>query len=471
MLRVPRALRVMWQARRTSLYVGLCAASLTGCGQDVTPPPLPELGPLFSVDEATRSELQRALEALEARATDVNAWVDLARLLDRHELYGAALATWEGAAALAPGAVEWKVRAGAAAVRARDFGRAEAWLQASVDAAPTERGAWRRLGELRLEQGDADGARRCFERVQALAPKAHDGDAGLALAALLAEDAPSALAHARAARTLAPDDPYLRHVYGSALRLAGRAEEALPHLEVGLGTSPTWTDETAQGDGAVGELALVERADALAADAKLREAAELYRRVIELRPGDAKVRTRLALTLAQDGQVEAGLALVDEALSASPRRYDLLLARIDVLRIGGRPEAALRAAEDATRAWPDRVQAWLVRGVLLRDQGDLDAALACFQSALTAEADNMQATAMAADIHLRKHDYAAAATVLEGPLVDRARRPPLEYVQLLLQAQKRAGRPEATLRESLQRARAIHGNAARSLVTAGGSGR
>lgn len=455
--------------------LGAVAAGWLGCARAPEPPPLPDLGALFSVDAATRAELDAALRTLEQRRGDVGAWVALAEALDRHELDAAALTVWQGAAALEPKRVEWSYRAGAAAVRARELDRARALLQATVQAEPTHRGGWRRLGELDLAEGDAVGARRCFERVQALAPTAADGDLGLAEAALLAEDAEAALRHASAALQRRPDDAFLRHVYGSALRLAGRADEALAHLAAGVGASPTWSDEAPSTEAATraqgeSERELVERADALAAEARLAEAADLYRRVVALRPTDVKVRTRLAIVLAHDGKLAEGLALIDEALAASPRRYDLLLAKVDVLRMGQRDAEALVAACDAIDAWPQRAQAWFVRGVMHRERGDLDSALTDFRAGLAAEPGDLSGAALVADVLMRRGEFDAAATLLEVPLLDREQRPPLDYFRLVLKAQAGAARPSVVLHETLQRARAIHGSAAESLVQSEGPG-
>lgn len=452
------------------LAVGSCGPATPA------PPALPDLGPLYGVDEVTRAQLASSLKRLEARPSDVRLWVDLAHKLDQYELDDPAARVWEGVIALDPHEVEWTYRAGVAAVRAREVDRARGWFRAALTLHPEHRASWRRIGQLDLENGDAAGARVAFERLKQLAPGKPDGATGLAMVALLDEDTEEALVHIDEASRLAPSDLFLRHLRGSALRMAGHADEALSHLSAGLGSAPSWTDEVAATAVETPSLArseqdLMTRADGLAAEARLSEAATLYRRVLVLRPNDGKVRTRLAIVLAQDGHVADGLALIEEGLIAAPRRYDLLLAKVDVMRIGGREEAAMTAVDMAVEAWPDRVDAWLVRGTIFRDRGELDRALRDFAAASRLDPERLQSLALAADIHMRRGDFHTAAQLLEAPLDDPTKQLSLDYFELLLQAQAGARRPEMVRRHTLDRAIAIHGAAASRLTGAQGGGR
>jgi len=453
----------MWAPRCASLPLLALALVVYGC--DRAPRlVVPSLGSIEHLEATATREVEAAHARLLVAPEDVSRWVEFGRVLDRSDLRQQSAAVWRGAAVLANSNAEWPYRAGVAAAAQLDVDAARASLRLALERDPRHASAWRALGTLELDLGDSAAARAAFEQVVALQPTWHDGHTGLALVALDEGRASDALLHASAAVRTTPPQPYLRYLYGVALRAAGRVDEAVPHIAAGDGAHVTWNEVGA--DATTSEridLELTRRADEFAAAAKLPEAIALYRQALARRPTDGRVRVRLGTVLAASGKADEGLAELDAALAAAPDNYFLMLSKADVLGIAGRVDDARAILLRAIEVWPLRSDAMLQLGQLEFEQRRVAEAVSTFQRAYALEPALPKTSANFAQGLMAQRDFAGAARILEEALPRLAGAPPLEYFAVLLQAQEHAGRDAEALSATRAAARRFHGIAARSL--------
>ncbi len=115
------------------------------------------------------------------------------------------------------------------------------------------------------------------------------------------------------------------------------------------------------------------------------EAAETFRKLAVLTPGDPLPAANLAIAALRQQKSEDAQAAIAQALGKAPGRADLLALQGDVLQWGGKDEEALAAYRQAAAAAPDRVavQYSLYRQALQVSTPEGEAALAAALKALT----------------------------------------------------------------------------------------
>ncbi len=115
------------------------------------------------------------------------------------------------------------------------------------------------------------------------------------------------------ALNLAPDDVPVLITYAQVLRRTDRPEQALEETKRALELNPA--DETA-----------LELAGYLAAKLDMPdESGEYFRQLLQLDPGNVPVRLNIAYNLAQDGEPELAMTLVQDGLDIVPDDVQLLL--------------------------------------------------------------------------------------------------------------------------------------------------
>lgn len=247
---------------------------------------------------------------------------------------------------------------------------AEQWVKLA-DADPQ---AWLVLARLRLDAGDAAGARDAARRVVAL-------DEGVAaahtlLARLLLDEGQKepALAAAKRGAELAPDDGQARVVLGRILLALDRPKQAQDELERALKAGASW-----EGDFLLGR-ALVLGKDVANGMRRMQAA-------LDKRPDDLALHLEAARTGIEAGDGPGAVACLQRALRGFEHVYDvhLLLARAYAVQEQGRSRADreitqhLRRAIDIDRS---RREAHLELGIHLHDKLDLDGAIAAIDEGL-----------------------------------------------------------------------------------------
>ncbi len=99
---------------------------------------------------------------------------------------------------------------------------------------------WLRLGDLLLDEGDADGALQAFERAEALGASPADVAVGQSAAFIQMEAWAEAEAVLRGALLQAPDDARLYNNLGVVAREQGNLEAAREYFERAISLSPEW---------------------------------------------------------------------------------------------------------------------------------------------------------------------------------------------------------------------------------------
>jgi tetratricopeptide (TPR) repeat protein len=160
--------------------------------------------------------------------------------------------------------------------------------------------------------------------------------------ALSARDFPAAVKHFRAAVELAPDNPALRHKFGTALSLTGDTKGALQQFTEAVRLSPAF----AEAHYSLGVL--------LDSQGELRPAIEHLSAAVRHGPGYIDARLQLADALARNGQLERSLAEYRQALDADAQSadarfgYGLAFARL------GRYAEARGVLSEGARLYPEQ---------------------------------------------------------------------------------------------------------------------
>lgn len=448
----------------------LLAGLLASCSPEPAPADVPAPPSLERLDELTDSfnagVIRSATAAVNASPDDAQGWYRLGLAYEAASMNEPALEAYRAAAALDPEDPKAPYRAAICADRAQDPDTAMALMRTVVELAPDYASGWRRLGFLRLDVGDLEGATAAFATVEELLPHNADAPIGFTRTALLADDLEAASRHALEALDRAPEAPYVRLLLGETLRRQGKAAEAAAHLAAGEGSVPSfidpWSVEITRLRNRDQEL--VEEAQDLEQRRRFAEALELYEQVLERRPADPFPLLRRAVLLMTMERHAEALAAYDEGVQRLPGNQELATGRVSALRALGRTEEARAAAEDAVERWPEEPMPYLVRGQLDADAGDVPRARASFQRFTALAPGDLRGRILEARILRSTSRPEEAAYVLTKGLDLDELSPPLTYFALLMASQSEAGASQNTLRQTYERAVAVHGEKARSLV-------
>ncbi|MBI3891604.1 MAG: tetratricopeptide repeat protein [Candidatus Wallbacteria bacterium] len=343
---------------------------------------------------------------------------------------------------------------------------------ALVKAAGRESLAFRRLAaRMRLVQGDAQGAVRMLEEVEAAGGDVMCRvDLGRALAA--SKRAEKAIPVLEEAVRQSPGFAAARLELARALAKAGRESEALDQLRRLLSDQPTHPGARrlqgelalASGDwdraekafrsvleveanepkallglgraqerlklpteaGRTYKLVLErdpENADALLAIAglsaqtgDLSAARKVYRRILDRRPNDFRATFALGLLELEHGDAALALSLFRAASELSPRSavvaYDLGLAELKL----GRPREAEEQFRASLGLKPAQAKPWIALGCLAQGQGRPREALDCYDRALVAAPDAIEAIVNSAAVRIALGEREAAEKLLRRAL-------------------------------------------------------
>jgi len=231
------------------------------------------------------------------------------------------------------------------------------------------------------------------------------------LAARLEPDGNRALASLEAALAADPGRPATLLALGVHHQLRGRPFRAIPLLEQAAQADPGPAPRLALADAwdAAGNPG---RATRLRADAardfpllpgpalaharaaraleRMDEAAALLRKVLALRFDEGAARSALEGLLADRGEVDDALRLLDEAIRLEPAHLGVRLRQADLLAANGRPAEAEAAFAAAERICPEEDEVKERRGRARLRAGRTADAVADFQAALELRPQNPQ---------------------------------------------------------------------------------
>ncbi|HRI13711.1 MAG TPA: tetratricopeptide repeat protein [Verrucomicrobiota bacterium] len=188
--------------------------------------------------------------------------------------------------------------------------------------------AWHRLGLALLAQGDAARAAAAFSEVTHRAPGEWRGWAGLGEARLKEGQANLAVGPLQHAVQLDPLARSARYLLGQALRASGRSSEAGRELAAGVGeTIGPMPDEWSEA--ALGHMKGLpdqfEQTDSLLAEGQFQAALAILQEALRFHPTNRTVIQRMAAALTVAGRPQEALALIQPSLAREPDQVELLL--------------------------------------------------------------------------------------------------------------------------------------------------
>lgn len=468
----------------------LAIVTLAACAPRPAPPP--DLGPfeMPRVDLGTLPEVLRTrAEAAEKRAQDhpddPSALGDFAFYLIEYDFPSAGASCLGRAERLAPGVARWPYYLGIALSKAGDRDGTIAAFQRAIDDDPSYPAAYVRLGDALLG-ADTMRAVDLYRKALALAPRSARAEYGLGRAAEASGDRKEAASRFEAAIRIAPGYADAHYALAMNLAAAGRSEEAQRELKLhAQGGAPPEDDDplyaemksrvqtpylVVQGEvarltrrGKLDEaMSLVKKGiqtdvsrvtarkqmgEILGLQGHFKEAAAVYRQVLEIVPGDHEARTSLGQALegmgdragaekayrevldrhpayapamvhlghllAQSGRATEGIPLlqrgVEERPAEGPFRY---LLGVDLARAGRRDEA-LAELRKAAPLMPDHAGVRLTLGTLLLQSGDLEGAKDALDEAVRIAPDQAQAWILLARVALDRRDARSAVEMAE----------------------------------------------------------
>ncbi len=256
-------------------------------------------------------------------------------------------------------------------------------------------------------------AERYYRQVLRLEPQ--DADANNLLGVLLFQTkrAEEGLAFLSTATTIKPTEAMFFYNYATALRAAGKPQEAVNAFSKCVELDPKHGDaqnalvdlllKHKNYDAAISQLNRIVNArpgeawgfkklgEALHAKKKHAEAAKVLRRACDLSPQDAALHHQLGLSLQAAGDKDGAISAYRKSLEL---KEDLAAAHNNlaiVLADKGETQDAITHYERALELKPDLFQTRCNLGGLLRKTGDLDGSIKCLEEAVELRSDCAEA--------------------------------------------------------------------------------
>ncbi len=271
---------------------------------------------------------------------------------------------------LKPGLFEADLNLGILELRNRNAVAALPVLRAAVQKKANSAAAQRYLGDALLASDDAAGATDAYRAALTADPKLAAAELGLGKALVKQKEVADAAIHYRKAADLDPRlKSHLLEIAGALLQ-ANEREKAIDFLR-----------EFPENPDARKELGRIYLADNRPA-----EAVSEFQSAVNLSPTAAN-ELALATALMQNKQDEAAKPLLERALQAEPRNYDL---RMVVGRIHRDKHEYIPASNEflaAASLKPDSVEAWNEAAAVLVPAGQYPQALACLDKVHNLNAD------------------------------------------------------------------------------------
>ncbi len=188
-----------------------------------------------------------------------------------------------------------------------------------------------------------------------------------------------AVAEYREAIRLRPDSAYAHNRIGTVLLGQGKRTEAVAEYREAIRLRP----DLAEAHGNLG--------NALAGQGKWDEAVAAYRTVIRLQPDDSKAHYNLGTTLAGQGKMAEAVPSLREAIRLQPDYTNAHCSLGSALSHQGKLSEAIPSFREAIRLQPDYTNAHFNLGLALASQGKWDEAVAEYRTAIRLQPDHAAA--------------------------------------------------------------------------------
>jgi tetratricopeptide (TPR) repeat protein len=314
-----RRLGTLWLIGLTVVGFVVGGVAVGGCGQKASTPAFEP--PRLEAWSGEAQVAQRIEELRRRAAADPTSATLVGRLgmaFHAHALFPQAAACYRQAAALAPEEGRWPYLA-ALAVAKTDPAAALPLFAAADERGLASAAAHIHHGDILSGLGDQEQAAAQYRAALEINARSSHALYGLARLAMAAGEPSEARSLLEKAASFSPNHGEVHGLLAQVYRTLGLEEEAQEQVLL----AAAYPDATTAPDAifaavekeAVSSTALVLRGRRLAEGGQFAEAEKLFRRVLEIRPGNARDFTNLGAALAAQGKVEEAVAQYDRALA------------------------------------------------------------------------------------------------------------------------------------------------------------
>jgi tetratricopeptide (TPR) repeat protein len=304
------------------------------------------------------------------------------------------------------------------------------------------------LAEMYLDQNRPEQAEPLFLRALVHDPKSAAALSGAGRAALAKHDLPRAVDYLERALSLDPRAHSLHYSLATAYRGLGQLDRARMHLEQRANGRPVPHDPLMEAYEVVLHSPLTYETRGLRAleSGQVKEAADLFRRGLELAPDDPGLLHRLGTALYMSGDAAGAVQQFERALRRAPEFSRAHFGLGMVLNLSGRHAEAIEHFAAAVRYQPDYLEARLGLAEALRITGHGQESLRHFERIVQLDPGFAEAWAMYATTLVSLQRYREARDVLNKAL----RIHPGEPALNALLAQVLAAAPDDRVRDGRQ---------------------
>jgi superkiller protein 3 len=355
-------------------------------------PPPPAAGPPAPDTSAMEPQVAEKIEAARQRvlrsAGYGDAWGDLGMVFQAHALYPEAIACYRRAMELSARDFRWPYLAALAQQKIEMAGALD-YFAAAERLLPESPAFHVSHGNALFQLGELDRALAQYERALEIDPSSTHALYGLGQVELARGETTAALEHLRTAADLAPHHGEVQGLLAQVHHRLGNAEDArLAELRARAfpeaTRAPDPVTEAMEAEAATSR-SFTDRGLALTRQGRFDEAEAAFRRVLEIRPGNALDHVNLGGALARQGKLDEAVAAYREAVALDPRepsaRNNFGMALADL----GRLEEGAAELEEAIRLEPSYAEAEHNLGLVRYRQGRVDEALEHYAGALELE--------------------------------------------------------------------------------------
>ncbi len=379
---------------------------------------------------AVRLTIAEAFEDLDrAREIDIDddtlagVYGQLGNVLMAHGYAAEARSAYTNAGRLAPRALDWPYLLG---VLETGEGRIEAAIghfDRALEISSWEAPVLIRRGRAHLEAGNFDAAETDFERVRRLDPDSAAALAGLGRVSLEREAYNTAVDRLERALEISPEADRLYQPLGMAYRGLGDTEQARRYLDRAGQREPEFRDP------------IVER--------------------VQSQSRSPQFYLEAALSQADQGNLDASLRLLVNALSLEPGNTRVLRNYVEVLARLGEFDEARTAARRLIELDGESAEAHYLLGQIEEFRGQIEPARAAYEDALARDAQLDDAREALVFLRMREGDFDAAGARF-SEMAEAADQPAQRQRMVYWQAVSRLGAEDCSgARELFHEARAL----------------
>jgi tetratricopeptide (TPR) repeat protein len=338
------------------------------------------------------------------------AYGELGLILMAAEYYEAAASCYLTAQALVPDDARWPYYLGHLYRIKGEGAKAAEFFSRALELQPADTPTLIWLGEMYLDQDRPDQAEPLFLQALSRDPSSAAALSGAGRAALAKHDLPRAIDYLERALAVEPRALGLHYSLAAAYRGSGQLDRARTHLERRGSGRPVPRDPLMEAYEAVLHSPLTYETQGLRAleSGRVKEAADLFRKGLELAPDDPGLLHRLGTALFMAGNTAGAVQQFEQALRRAPEFPRAHFGLGMVLNLSGRHAKAIERFAAAVKYQPDYLEARLGLAEALRVTGRLQESLPHFERIVELDPSLAEAWVMYAMTLVRLRRYQEA---------------------------------------------------------------